>query len=113
MKAKDKTYWISFSKKKSLGVCIVDAPDVKAAHLKTIKLGINPGGEIMFIEFDDSPDAQKEINRWGKNRLISSEELEADQYLHTGQLNEYIQDALKTDPAVTVICNNCNDETKP
>lgn len=43
---KQKTFWISFSNGTNLGCCIVDAINPKAAHVKTIELGINPGWRI-------------------------------------------------------------------
>lgn len=85
---KQKTFWISFSNGTNLGCCIVDAINPKAAHVKTIELGINPGGELMITEFDNSIDAQLEILKWGKNRLITREELIADHYIPTSDMPE-------------------------
>lgn len=102
-----KTYWISFVNKKALGVCIVDAEDERSAVEKTHTLGINPGGEAMLFEFDmHDESAIEEINRWGKNRLISPQELDGDGYIQIKDLNPAEQKKVYKHAGITRIPGN-------
>lgn len=75
------TWWLSFADDAGcLGVCIVDAPDFLWAVLRTKALGINPGGEVWGNEMPDVEDVRKEISTLGKDRLISVDELRANEY---------------------------------
>ena len=41
-------WWLSFAKPgESLGVCVVDADTFMGAVIKTHRMGINPGGEVV------------------------------------------------------------------
>lgn len=72
----EKTFWLSFSGDGiNLGCCIVDASDKTLAVIKAHNLGINPGGEVMIIEMPDTDKAREEVRFFGKDRLISREEL--------------------------------------
>lgn len=104
-----KTFWLSFSNGTNLGCCIIDAVDPKDAAEKATDLGINPGGEVMVTEFDNSIDAQLEIAKWGKNRLISREDLVKDNYIPTSDMPQDIQDYISLDSRVTRICEKCNN----
>lgn len=41
-------WWLSFAKpEESLGVCVVEADTFMGAVIKTHRMGINPGGEVL------------------------------------------------------------------
>lgn len=97
------TYWISFSDGKHLGCCIVDAIDEDSALQKTNDLGINPGGEAMIILFPENDSVSDgEIVRWGKDRIITTAELDAEGYTHTKDLDFTETAILVTHPSVTI-----------
>lgn len=105
-----KTYWISFADKKNLGCCIVDATDVKAAIAKTVELGINPGGEAQLIEYPvGNPEAEQEILRWGKNRLIPYEALIQRGAIDMNNVNPAIYQKMREDPRLSIVCQKCNE----
>jgi hypothetical protein len=103
------TYWISFSNGTNLGCCIVNATDPRAAHLKTIELGINPGGELMIVPFDNSPSSKLEIAKWGKNKLITKQQLFNAGYISTDQMDRDTQEQIGRDKRVIRICQRCNE----
>ncbi len=106
-----KTYWLSFANPGvdgNLGCCIIDAEDEEGALNKVDLLGINPGGEILFILMPDVPEAQEEVEKWGKNRLISVVELEVDGYDSLSDLTDDQKEFMDNDPNVTKICEDCN-----
>lgn len=57
-----------------LGGAIVKAQGVATAHIEVNRLGINPGGEVMFMQVP--PDVQ--VNEDYVNRLLTREEVESD-----------------------------------
>jgi hypothetical protein len=71
------TWWLSFSGDgRNLGICIVDAHSFPEAVMVAHILGINPGGEVRgWPMHGDVRD--REVARWGKERLIPREELAA------------------------------------
>lgn len=96
-----KTFWISFCSNetgKNLGVCIVDGEDKTTALSRTTELGINPGGEAVLCE---GP-TEREINKYGKDRLISREELIGDGYIPTNNLPSCVVSILMAHPAVSI-----------
>ncbi len=75
-----KTFWISFADKTgNLGCCIVDAEYENDAIKKTHDLKINPGGQAMFFDLTHRG-ADFEINKWGKDKLITPEASKNDGY---------------------------------
>ncbi len=104
-----KTYWISFANKTSLGCCIIDAIDQKSAIDKTKSLGINPGGEALLFEMPTDGSADIEINQWGKNTLISPQQLKEDGYKKLSEAPKEIKNHINHSPAVTRICEKCNN----
>lgn len=105
-----KYYWISFAApgKGNLGCCIVQAESEKAAHEKTITLGINPGGEVLIVQINsEHPSGKREIEKWGLNRLISKAELLGDGYQSVG---EHGEEGRNYNGPRAVVCDHCNDE---
>lgn len=100
------TYWVSFTEGKNLGCCIIDAEDEEKALTKINDLKINPGGEVMLFIMSNDEVALKEIDKWGKNKLISPEDLLNDGYRKLGELNE--EELNDAKHASTVICTCCN-----
>jgi hypothetical protein len=108
------TYWISFATDKDghLGCCIVDAENEKEALAKTFELNINAGGEALLVELDTNNEtAIKEINQWGKNKLITPQELVEDGYCKLNQLDEGLVDSIECDPSVSRVCEKHNKPT--
>lgn len=72
------TFYLSFCDpdkpegSKFLGVIIVDGIDIVDAHCMTHFLGINPGGEVLFIKIPIGVN----IKEGYKNRLLTKEEAE-------------------------------------
>ena len=60
-----KTFWLSFSGEKFLGVAVIDAKTATAAIQKSHRLGINPGGEVMVIEMPPA-----EAKPYPRNKLL-------------------------------------------
>lgn len=106
-----KTYWISFATKKiNLGCCIIDAENEKEAINKTIELKINPGGEAMFTVMPpDNLTVQEEIKLWGKDRLISLEDLKNRNYKQLKDLSENDQERILNNPLVSHACEKHNN----
>src|SRR5437764_82414 len=110
------TYWISFVKgdnedEKNVGVCIVDAANKKAAVKKATALGINPGGEAMLWKLDPLSEATiEEINKWGKNRLISPEDLKNDNYVKLKDLNNEEMSFVQNNSSISKVCEHQNIE---
>lgn len=102
-----KTYFISFVKDhKNVGCCIVDGKNTKDAHRRTKKLKINPGGQAMFYEMNGSPDSVAEINRWGKDILISPEELRKDGYQQLKDVGAVERRWIESHRGVSLVCEN-------
>ena len=68
----DPIWWLSFAEGKFLGVFITRAKDFDTALRKTFNLGVNPGGQVMAYQCDNTdkipPDAM--------DRLLSKEDLD-------------------------------------
>lgn len=108
------TYWISFATDKDghLGCCIVDAENESEAIKKTFELKINAGGEALIVELDlTNEEAIKEVNQWGKNRLITPQELADDGYVKLNQLDEDLVDEIENDTWVSRVCEEHNKPT--
>lgn len=63
-------WYLSFSKRKFAGACIVRAYGLADAMAMSHKLGINPGGDVLGGELDHEPP------EWATNKLLSKEDLE-------------------------------------
>lgn len=75
------TYWVSFASISGhLGCCIVDADSQIEARDLTKTLGICPEGTEEIVAFDISGN-DEEVNKWGKNRLISPEDINNENYV--------------------------------
>lgn len=107
-----KTWWMSFVSNDSefLGACLVDAVNEAEAVRITWNLKINPGGEVMITEFPTrDPEAIKEIERLGKNRLFSEAELMSDGSCNKiGDLPKEIQDKIESDLDHKIFCEHNN-----
>ncbi len=103
-----KTYWISFANEQNLGCCIIDAESEEGAYTKANELGLNPGGEVLVLQIDTTTlDGLAEIGRWGKNRLISKEELINDGYKTLPDMDDdIINDVMASG---SIICEDCNE----
>jgi hypothetical protein len=67
--------WLSFADDNGfLGAAIVDEDDFAKAILKTVRLGINPGGGVKGFEIDISG-APLEMKLAPVNRLMQRDEL--------------------------------------
>jgi|SRR5215472_11190572 len=98
-----KTYWISFVKHhKNVGIIITDADSEEAAVSKTKNMGLCPGGQAALFEMDiTDPVALKEIEHWGKDRVIKPEALLSERYQKIGDL------PVHPNERVTIICEQC------
>lgn len=107
-----KTYWMSFAIRgdKNLGCVITDAPNAEIAHTNVTKAGLNPGGEVMIWEMDlRDQECCEEIKKYGKNRLISKEELLSGGAKSVGDLTP--EEAAKIDAMATArVCKQCNED---
>jgi hypothetical protein len=55
-------WWLSFAKpEESLGVCVVEADTFMGAVIKTHRMGINPGGEVMGVPVEGVSDDQVNV----------------------------------------------------
>ena len=74
-------YWLSFKDpdkpqgQQFLGACAVEADSLEVAIMRAWQLGINPGGEVAHIKVPKR--LEKNIPRYGLNRLITKAELNA------------------------------------
>lgn len=99
-------YFISFVKdNKNVGVCIVEAKNERAAHKKTLKLKINPGGQAMISAL---PEDSHDVQRWGKNVYISPEELLNDGYKKGSDVSDAEWKSIQRDPRVSMVCEKHN-----
>ena len=91
-----KTYWISFAPDQGpcLGCCIIDADNPINALKKTHELNINPGGQAMVSEMGESEVAINEIKKWGKDSLISMDDLRSNGYRSVGEHTKDEQDQI-------------------
>jgi hypothetical protein len=105
-----KTFWISFATDETgnLGCCIVDAKNETDAIKKTWKLKINPGGQAMLTEYALNESAKIEIAKWGKNKLISPEDLMNDGYKKLKDLDLDLQDKITNLTRVSGVCEKHN-----
>lgn len=78
-------FWMSFcdptlpTGEQFLGATIVEAEDSKAALRKSWRLGINPGGEVMFVELLGTAEMLPiQVQKYLHN-LVSRDEAKADQ----------------------------------
>lgn len=70
-----KYYFLSFRDpdiNRNLGVCIVQAPTLRAAIVKAYKKDINPGGEVASFELTESEFIEEGLEL---DRLYSREEM--------------------------------------
>lgn len=105
-----KTYWISFVDETNLGCCIVDAENEKEAIEKTLELKINPGGEAMLCELPANGDADDEIKKWGKNRLISQEDLMNDGYKKLKDFDDETRHIIEGYEGLSIVCEKHNSQ---
>ncbi|MDG7001618.1 MAG: hypothetical protein JRN15_21175 [Nitrososphaerota archaeon] len=104
-----KTYWMSFvGDEGNRGVAIVDAEDEQDALTVTKRLNINPGGEVAIVEVPQTTEALAEINGYGKNRLIPTEELLRGGNRKVSQLNDEEREFVNSTPLIRRICPSCN-----
>ncbi len=98
-----RSWWMSFADtKKFNGAVICDGDTEKEALNRVNQLGINPGGEVMFVELaDDAEDLQL-----GKDRLITETELRS---LNYKKLKDFTpEQQLLSETLVSYACNPCN-----
>lgn len=82
----NKEWYLSFAGGEGhRGACIVVAPSDMLAHTKVNLLGINPGGEVLFLEL---PDPRPDDMAWMElNRLYRRDELLARGFVTMGAGN--------------------------
>jgi hypothetical protein len=80
-------WWLSFvGEEGSRGVCIIKAPCLASALQKAYRLKLNPGGEVRAFEMPNEPEAMAEIEQWGVDVHIPLDQLRADGYKTTKEL---------------------------
>lgn len=95
-------YFISFGTTQgNLGVVCTTAASEPSALLKTIQLGINPGGEAAIWRM-----YKEEADKLGRDRLISPEEMKTLNYKSSKDLNKMEKQRF-LDRAI-VVCKDCN-----
>lgn len=107
-----KTYWLSFAirSKGNLGCVITDAPNPEIAYSNVCKANLNPGGKVAIWEMNlNDPAAIREIELFGKNRLITVEELKNGGAKKVGDLTEEEQEKIESYQAARV-CQQCNED---
>jgi hypothetical protein len=84
------SFWISFVKDVNVGCCIIEAPDHESALDTAENLRVAPPyDDAMITEMNmDSSTSQREVEKWGYNRLITPTELVADGYKKIFELDD-------------------------
>jgi hypothetical protein len=98
-----KTFWLSFANDGgNLGCIIIDAiNDLAAIAVAPSKL--HPGGQVIAIEMSQFPGFEEEVEKWGRNRLITPTELLAAQYRPLYDLRDEFP-GIELYPSVTMVC---------
>lgn len=108
-------FWLSFADankpegEQFLGVIVLKAYSFPDAIRTSHALGLNPGGEVMGIDFPSLTPAMYEVLKPYTGKLLTAEEChEVDAKLTP------LMDALETlDSDVSVQCSSCNDAACP
>ena len=93
-----KTFWISFSGENGAqGICILDSESDKLAVRKALDMGIHPGGEAAVFEMSNSASSREEIRSFGKDKLITPEELKKRGYETIEEMGQDAKDHFDSD----------------
>ena len=70
-------WWLSFADAEGFrGACLVLATDFMDAHRQTIRLGLNPGGEVQGIALDKAKEP-KDLLPFVPDKLYSKADIDA------------------------------------